>query len=74
MKQKTYAEKEAFRYRMVAGAFGALLLLPFAALAAASVGIDPSSAAGIISTACATLGAVVLGFFGTSIKKDDHVG
>ena len=72
-KVKTLGEKQAFRYKTVTAAFIALLLLPFVALIITALGFDPSPASGIVATACATLGGVVIGFFSTTPKDDSNV-
>ena len=72
-KVKTLGEKQTIRYRMVYVALGTLVTIPAAALGLLAFGIDPSSANGIFSTAAATLGAVVIGFFATSAKDDNPV-
>lgn len=71
IKLKTLAEKQSIRYRMVYLAFGALLILPFAAIGVTFIGMDPSSAAGIVATGCATLGAIVIAHFSTTPRDDN---
>jgi len=73
-KVKTLGEKQAIRYRMVYAALGTLIAIPVMALGLLLVGVDPSSANGIFATASATLGVIVVGFFGTSAKDDNAKG
>lgn len=73
-KLRTLAEKQDIRYRMVYMAFSALITIPLLALGLLAIGISPAPAAGIFSTAAATLGAVIIGFFATSPKDDSHEG
>ena len=72
VKLKTLGEKQAIRYRMVYGAFTFMMAIPVAAFALIYLGIDPSSAQGIVGTSAASFSAVIIGFFATS-PKDDHV-
>lgn len=67
---KTFTEKEVIRYNMVYLAFGTLIIIPLMAIGLILVGVDPSSASGIFGVSAATLGAIVVGFFATSIKRD----
>ena len=69
-KLKTLADKQAIRYRMVYAALATLIVIPVAALLLLYVGIDASSTEGLFSISSATLGAIVIGHFSTSIKDD----
>ena len=67
---KTLGEKQAIRYRMIYIAFGFMMAIPTAAFGLLWLGVDPSSAQGIVSTAIASFSAIIIGFFATTPKDD----
>ena len=72
-KLKTLGQKQAIRYRMIYIAFGFMMAIPATAFILLLVGVDPSSAQGIISTSVASFSAIILGFFATTPKDDNDV-
>jgi len=68
----TLAEKQESRRNYVKASFVLMILIPVVTMGLVTIGIDPSSASGIIATASATFSAVIVGHMATS-PKDDNV-